>query len=293
MEGEVEALRHGLPAGPRPPYDRLFRLLRQRAALPPRATHRTHAAEIPDSRGGTVRFEVRRPVDERAAVPVLIILAGIKTGHQTLSRLPECGANALVAYAYPYDRARWQRRSAAGRGLVAWRMAHRVSDQIAALLEWVKRQPWCDAGRVSIGGASLGAIVLPMILREIQSRGLGVCAAVFACGGAGRTALAYLSLRRRSFPLAATGAVLAFLCLRRLEPARHLPRVEGAFLVISSLDDELVPRRCAARFEALLPQPKQILHLRGEHPDSHRPELLASVVEATRDWLVARGAFNP
>ena len=283
----------GYPPAPALPMIASFARPASEPPLPPRATHRTHAAEIPDSRGGTVRFEVRRPVDERAAVPVLIILAGIKTGHQTLSRLPECGANALVAYAYPYDRARWQRRSAAGRGLVAWRMVYRVSEQIAALLEWVKRQPWCDAERVSIGGASLGAIVLPMILRELQSRGLGVRAAVFACGGAGRAALAYLSLRRRSFLLAAAGAVLAFLCLRRLEPARHLPHVEGAFLVLSSLDDKLVPRRCAARFEALLPQPKQILHLRGEHPDSHRPELLASVVEATRDWLVARGAFNP
>ena len=261
--------------------------------MPTRATHQTHALEIRDSRGEAVRFEVRRPVDERVAVPVLVILAGLKTGHQTLSRLPECGTNALIAYAYPYDRERWRRRSVAARGLVAWRMVDRVSDQIAALLEWVKRQPWCDAERVSIGGGSLGAIVLPMILRELRSRGLGVRAAVFAYGGAGRASLAYLSLCRRSLPLAAIGALLALLCLRRLEPARHLPHLEGPFLVITSLDDELVPRRCAARFEALLPEPKQIVHLRGRHLASQRPDLLASVVEATREWLRERNAFNP
>ena len=261
--------------------------------MPTEATHQTHAVEITDRRGAALRFEVRRPVDERSAVPVLIILAGLKTGHRTLSRLPECGANALVAYAYPYDRERWRHQSALRHGAVLWRMVHQVSDQLAALIEWVKRQPWCDTERVSIGGGSIGSIVLPMVLRDAQARGLAVRAAVFAYGGAGRLALAYLSLRRRSVVLAALAGLLAFACLRRLEPARHLPHLQGEFLVISSPDDKLVPRRCAARFEALLPQPKHVIHLKGEHLTSHRPDLLASVVDATRQWLLERGAFNP
>ena len=226
-------------------------------------------------------------------MPVLVILAGLKTSHRTLDRLPACGANALVAYAYTYDREHWRIQSNLGRGVIAWRMASRLADQIAALLEWVKRQPWCDTERVSLCGGSLGAILLPMILRDLQSRRIGVRCAVFAYGGAGRFSLAWLSLRHRSVVLAALGALLALVCLRRIEPARHLPHLEGDFLVISSPDDELVPQRCAVHFEALLPDPKRIVHLSGEHLATHRPELLALVVDTAKSWLLERDAFNP
>ena len=132
----------------------------------------------------------------------------------------------------------------------------------------------------------------PHGVAELQSRGLTVHTAVFAYGGAGRLSLAWLSLRRRSVVLGALGALLAALCLRRIEPARHLPHLHGDFLVISSPDDELVPRRCA-RFEALLPEPKRIVHLAGEHIDTERPDLIASVVETATGWLLERDAFNP
>ena len=261
--------------------------------MPADATHHTHAVEIADRHGRALRFEVRKPRHTPAPVPTLVILAGLKTGHRTLSRLPPCGANALIAYAYPYDPARWRTQSHLGRGMTIWRMVHQLSEQLAALLEWTRRQPWCDPERVSLCGGSLGSIVLPMVLRDLQVRGVPVRSAVFAYGGAGRVALAWLTLRRRSVPLAALGAALALTCLRRLEPARHLPHLRGEFLAISSPDDPVVPRRCAARFEALLPQPKRIVHLAGDHLDTDRPDLLASVVAIARTWLRERDAFNP
>lgn len=266
---------------------------RKGATLPTESAQVTHAIQIVDRHGAAVNFEVRRPAGGDVAVPVLVILAGLKTGHRSLDTLPPCGTNALVAYAYPYDRERWRRQSDLGRAVVAWRMARRLSVQIEALLEWLRRQPWCDAERLSLCGGSLGAILLPMILRDLQSRGITVRRAVFAYGGAGRFSLAWLSLRRRSAALAALGALLAFACLRRIEPARHLPRLEGEFLVISSPDDDLVPKPCTARFEALLPEPKRIIHMTGEHLDTDRPDLIAAVVDATTSWLIERGAFNP
>ena len=266
---------------------------RSSGVSPGESTGPVHSIEIADRRGIAVRFEVRRPPRDEVPVPALVILAGFKTGHRTLDRLPACGANALVAYAYSYDRERWRSQSNLARGVAAWRAARRLPDQIAALVEWLKRQPWCDPGRVSLCGGSLGAIMLPMVLRELRSRDLSVRTAVFAYGGAGRMSLAWLSLRRRSAVLAALGALLAALCLRRIEPARHLPHLQGDFLVISSPDDELVPRRCAARFEALLPEPKRVVHLSGEHIDTDRPDLIASVVGIATGWLLERDAFNP
>ena len=260
--------------------------------MPSDTPHRTHTVEIVDRRGAPLQFEVRRPADENVEVPVLVILGGLKTGHRTLDRLPPCGANALVAYAYPYDRERWRSQSNFVHALVVWRMARRLSGQIEALLEWVRSQPWCDPERVSLCGGSLGAILLPMILRDLQSRGVPMKRAVFAYGGAGRVSLAWLSLRRRSALLAALAALLSFACLRHIEPARHLPHLQGEFLVISSPDDEQVPERCSARFEALLPEPKRIVHLTGEHLDTDRPDLIAAVVRTATNWLLERDAFN-
>ncbi len=261
--------------------------------MPSDTPHRTQAVEFVDRHGAALHFEVRRPVDENVEVPVLVILAGLKTGHRTLERLPACGRNALVAYAYPYDRERWRSQSNFSRTLVVWRMVRRLSDQIEALLAWLRRQPWCDAERVTLCGGSLGAILLPMILRELQSRGVPVRCAVFAYGGAGRVSLAWLTLRHRSAGLAALGALLAFAFLRHAEPARHLPHLRGEFLVISSPDDERVPERCAARFEALLPEPKRVVHLAGAHLDTERPDLIAAVVDTAMSWLIERDAFNP
>ena len=266
---------------------------RTRYALPSDTPHRACAVEVVDRHGAPLHFEVRRPRDDNVAVPVLVILAGLKTGHRTLDRLPPCGANALVAYAYPYDRDRWRRQSYFGRALLVWRMARRLSDQIEALLDWIRRQPWCDAERVTLCGGSLGAILLPMILRDLQSRGVPMKRAVFAYGGAGRVSLAWLILRHRSIALAALAALLALACLRNIEPARHLPHLQGEFLVISSPDDERVPERCAARFEALLPEPKRVVHLAGEHLNTQHPDLLAAVVDAATGWLLERDAFNP
>lgn len=268
-------------------------LNRTRSTLPPDTPYRTQAVEVVDRHGAPLRFEVRRPVDESVQVPVLVILAGLKTGHRTLERLPPCGANALVAYAYPYDRERWRTQSHFGHALVVWRMVRRLSDQIEALLAWLRREPWCDADRVTLCGGSLGAILLPTILRELKSRGVPVRRAVFAYGGAGRVSLAWLTLRHRSAVLAALGALLAFAFLRYAEPARHLPHLQGEFLVISSPDDERVPVRCAARFEALLPEPKRVVHLAGEHLDTERPDLIAAVVDIATGWLLERDAFNP
>ena len=260
--------------------------------MPSHTPHCTYAVEAVDRHGAALNFEVRRPVDESVAVPVLVILAGLKTGHRTLDRLPPCGTNALVAYAYPYDRERWRSQSHLDRALVVRRMVRRLSGQVESLLAWLRRQRWCDPDRVTLCGGSLGAILLPMILRDLQSRGVSMERAVFAYGGAGRVSLAWLSLRHRSAVLAALAALLSLLCLRHIEPVRHLPHLRGEFLVISSPDDERVPERCAARFEALLPESKRVVHLAGEHLDTERPDLIAAVVDAATSWLRERDAFN-
>ena len=77
-----------------------------------------------------------------------------------------------------------------------------------------------------------------------------------------------------------------------MEPARHLPYLRGEFLVVSSPDDSLVPRRCAQRLEELLPASKTIIHMRGEHVDASNQKLLFDVVNVVRKWMQERGVLN-
>jgi hypothetical protein len=255
--------------------------------------YRTESFALPGAPGGDVCFDLRMPVNAAGrSLPVLIVLAGIKTGHQTLERLPAPGDNAVIAYAYPYDRERWRRSSIFRRALVVYRMSRDVCGQVDVLLRWVKSQSWADSQRVHIVGGSLGAILLPMILRYVQARGESVRTAVMAYGGAGRMTLAYLSLRHRSHLLGAAAGLLVGLFLRHIEPARHLPHLRGEFLVVSSPDDSLVPRRCAQRLETLLPEPKTIIHMRGEHVDASNQKLLFDVVSVVCKWMQERGVLN-
>lgn len=254
----------------------------------------TSTLTIPDGIGGKVQFTLQlptSPVTER--LPTLILLVGIKTNEETLTRISDQGDNALVAYHYDYDQSTWKSLSYVRRALIAHRMTCQIPDQIAALVEWIKSQPWADPGRVNIGGGSLGAISLPMVLRELQARGIELRTISFAYGGAGRVMLGYLSLRHRSRLLAAVGGGFAWLFLRRLEPARHLPHLHGQFLIISSPDDRLVPRRCSKLFEDLTPEPKTIVHMQGVHINTKERKLLAEVMAITRKWLTGQGAFNP
>lgn len=254
----------------------------------------TQTLEIPGRIGDTVTFTLRLPsAPSPGPLPVLILLAGIKTNEDTLTRLPEQGNNALIAYHYDYDQSTWKSISYLRRALICRRMTRQVSGQIASLVDWVKTQAWADRERVNLGGGSLGAIVLPMILRDLLAWNVKVRTVTMAYGGAGRRMLAYLSLRHRSWWLAVTGGTVAWLLLRRLEPATHLPHLSGEFLIISSPDDKLVPRRCSKLFEDLTPEPKTIVHLQGDHVNTKRREILAEVIATARQWLEQKGALNP
>ncbi len=254
----------------------------------------TRNLAVPEANGRTVRFTLRLPATTSSSpLPALIMLAGIKTNEETLSRLPEQGDNALIAYHYDYDQSAWKSLSYLRRALICRRMTRQVSGQIATLVDWVKAQPWADSERVNLGGGSLGAILMPMIVRDLLAWNVEVRTVTMAYGGAGRRLLAYLSLRHRSWWLAATGGAVAWLFLRRLEPAIHLPHIRGEFLIISSPDDQLVPRRCSKMLEDLTPEPKTIIHLEGDHVNTKRREILAEVIATIRRWLAERGALNP
>ncbi len=249
---------------------------------------------LPDSQGRLVKFSLRLPVAPcTGRIPLLIVLAGIKTNESTLERAPAQAANALITYEYDYDKTAWRRLSYVSRARQVMRMTRQMPGQIEILLRWAQTQPWVDVERINVAGGSIGAIYLPMILRHLQAVGLSFRTVSLAYAGAGRATMCYLMLHHHGRVLAALAAALSWLLLRRMEPARYLPHLKGEFLIVSSLDDERIPRRCSKLYEELTPEPKTIIHKRGAHVDTDQPSILDDVFTTILGWLTERGVMNP
>ncbi|MGQ0674702.1 MAG: hypothetical protein ACT4N4_01215 [Rhodospirillales bacterium] len=238
---------------------------------------------------GRARLAISLPDPPPAnRLPVLFIMGGLRTGEDAVRHVERPGMNALVAFGYPIER-----RARRGLGLLL--RAPELRAQIfatpglaAAALGWVRAQPWADPGRVTPVGVSLGALFMPAALRLDQASGAAAGPAVLAYGGAGLDLLAahWLGVSR---PLGA----LAALGLRPVDPAAHLPRIGGEFLVLGGEgDDALVPAEAARRFADLTPEPKTAKRLPGGHVGGAGAPTRRAV-EEVRVGLAARGLAAP
>jgi hypothetical protein len=92
--------------------------------------------------------------------------------------------------------------------------------------------------------------------------------------------------------LLAFGAECIF---RPIEPAQHLPHLQGHFLIITGADDTIISEEASSRLVELTPMPKQLIRLPGSHigTGSERQLVIDSAIETTRNWLIAEGAINP
>ena len=247
------------------------------------------------SDGDVATFVVSLPAERGSArLPVLIVLAGLRSGEATLDRTPWHGPNAIVSYDYPFDPRRWRYGSTRERVELAYNAARRIPNQVAAMTRWALTQDWADRERAAYTGVSLGAVVLPAVLRRAVAVGLRPRPTVIAYGGTDIAAMAYPNygkiepawLRR----LAAWGTGLL---LYAIEPARHLRHLEGEFLLINSFEDERIPRASVEGLRSLTPAPKEFVTLAGLHIDPKRPEVIARALDPGRDWLIGLGAINP
>jgi pimeloyl-ACP methyl ester carboxylesterase len=78
-----------------------------------------------------------------------------------------------------------------------------------------------------------------------------------------------------------------------MEPAHHLPHLNGRFLVVRGDQDTRIPAELSRGLAALTPEPKQVVTLEAGHMDPRDPELTANVVRISQDWLVRHGVIEP
>jgi dienelactone hydrolase len=248
-----------------------------------------------DERLGPINFTVSLPDPlPGSRLPLVVVLGGAGTGENSIRFVDAAGDNAIVGYDWPLP-ATFPKGIRALEELPSMRRhALSVPGQIAAMLRWLISQPWSDVQRVSVLGFSLGALAAPAAERVSEEEGINIRWTVLAYGGAGFDSLIAADQRIRPAWLRPILGFGAELLLRPLEPAAHLPHLNGHFLVLGAAHDTIVQSQASAKLEALTPQPKTIIHTEGDHigTGSDRRELFANAMAATRLWLISEGAVN-
>ncbi len=228
-------------------------------------------------------------------LPASVLVGGLGPGERTLAYLrAPAGDNAIVAYDWPVPETTPRGAGWVLRAPGLYRRILSVPAQVAAALDWASRQPWADERRISLLGFSLGALAAPAAQRLADEAGHAVRWTVLAYGGTDLGELLAAHPRVRPDWVKPLLSRVVDLLLRPIEPAHHLPHLDGRFLVLGGRDDELVPRRPARRFQALTPAPKTTVELGGEHigMGPGQTALLDEIIRVSRGWLIDRGAIR-
>jgi hypothetical protein len=230
---------------------------------------------------------------KKAKLPVILILGGLDIGRESLVYIPKHGNNILIAYQYPYSPRYWYDGTAFNQIPVIRESVLKVPAQVVEVIKWVSYQSWCDSTRFSTLGYSFGAMFVPAILHLAQEQRLNRGYTILAYGGADifnmlRSNLKFLNPISRFLV-----AFFASTSIRPVEPVLHLPHLKGNFLLINGKDDELIPKVCWEKFQALTPEPKNIRNLNEGHMNPAKKELTSKVISISHDWLLEQGVINP
>ena len=107
--------------------------------------------------GLSVSFRVIRYPTE-TPLPVLLVLGGHRTGSDAVELFGNVGQRAVVALDYPYDGPEKVRGlGAVAKAIPLARQAFLdTTPAVSLVVDWLLEEPWVDAGRLMIVGASLG-----------------------------------------------------------------------------------------------------------------------------------------
>lgn len=240
-----------------------------------------------------VRFTVSLPANEPGPFPVVLIVGGLEIGRQSLAYVSRHGNNALIGYEYPYSPEYWYEGAPLTEIPAIRRAVLAVPAQLAAILAWTRRQPWCDPLRMTALGYSFGALFMPAAYRVAEAEGIRLQKGILAYGGVDCELLLRRNLGFEAAWQRALVAWLAATAIRPVEPALHVPHLQQEMLLINGRHDTLIPVESFARLHALKPEPKEILLLEAGHMHPRKRDLTARLVEMSRAWLLEREIIDP
>ena len=222
------------------------------------------------------------------AMPVILVLGASREGRDNIAPFGDMGRTVMIGYDWPFPRQAFDGDALAALSPDMRRRALGVPGQVRAVLDWLDGQNWADTSRVSLVGYSLGAIMAPSVQRVLQEGGHSVGWTVLVNGGTGLgTMVADAPALHPAWARPLLG-LAADRLLAPIEPAAHLPHLEGRFLMLSWPGSGL-PAQAVADVQALVPKDGSQVTV----SEAARADRFARRVALTRDWLTAERAITP
>lgn len=247
---------------------------------------------LESSSGLAVEIGVRMPREAKTPLPLVMLAAGLRTGHRAIYVTETWQNLVVVALSYPFP------GDPRAKGLAAY-AAWLPNAQMAVLdtapavmlaMDYLAQQPYVDTKRVELVGGSLGAFLVsvPAALDDRFRR-------VWLVHGAGDPRAVFDHLLRRYIAfdslrgLAAQG-LASVLATDHLRPEKWVGRIAPRpIIVVNARDDESMPLAAVAALHRAVPKGTEIIWMEGPHVRTGR----LTVLEELITLIVERVLNNP
>ena len=231
--------------------------------------------------GLRVLLRLIRDEDPIVRRPVLIVLGGHRTGSDAVDLFGDVGDRVVVGVDYPYDGP--EKIRGPGQLLKTLPLARQaMRDTVPAVslaLDWVLAQPWADADRVIIVGASLGVpFATTAAARDQRIRG-----ALLVHGAADNRLWLEAQLARRIDTQALHYPLSVLLHWMAYGPALDTRERIGAIaprpvVIIGARNDERTPAGQTELLYELAGEPKRLRFTDGAHIEPDRREIIEALL---------------
>ena len=231
--------------------------------------------------GLRVLLRLIRDEDPIVRRPVLIVLGGHRTGSDAVDLFGDVGDRVVVGVDYPYDGP--EKVRGPGQLLKTLPLARQaMRDTVPAVslaLDWVLAQPWADADRVIIVGASLGVpFATTAAARDQRIRG-----ALLVHGAADNRLWLEAQLARRIDTQALHYPLSVLLHWMAYGPALDTRERIGAIaprpvVIIGARNDERTPAGQTELLYELAGEPKRLRFTDGAHIEPDRREIIEALL---------------
>ena len=233
------------------------------------------------STGLSVEILLRRPENQNAAAPVVVLLGGAGTGRSACRLITTYSKLICASINYPYH----GKKKPAGIEylLQLHAMQAAIQDTPAAillLLDYLARDADVDTGHIELVGVSLGAFLvsIPAVLDERVRR-------VWLVQGAAEPVNVirhnYLNEFKPEFMGNIAAQLLGWsLGSHYIDPQKWIGRFSPRpVVIINSEKDEALPRSSVIQLHAAAKQPKEIIWTSSEHIRPTRQDIIDQLSE--------------
>ena len=231
-----------------------------------------------------------QPVAQR---PVLIVLGGHRTGRDAVDLFGDVGDRVVVGVDYPYDGP--EKVRGMGQILKTLPLARQAMlDTVPAVslaLDWILAQPWANAERVIIVGASLGVpFATTAAARDERIRGV-----MLVHGAADNRLWLEAQLVRRIDTRALHYPLSVLLHWMAYGPALDTSKRIGAIaprpvVIIGARNDERTPAGQTELLYELAGEPKRLRFTEGAHIEPDRSEIIEALLRIADEEMEFLGA---